>query len=909
MALIHKNNNAIYSGVSKQANELRLDGYVEEMVNCYPTIQYGVCRRKPTQFLSSSIIASDNQFFHSYDRGLSGESSEQYIVTIDNTNGLRVLDVLSGTYKTVTYAGNAHKYLENSNPELGFSAITIKDTTFIANKDIIPLMQGQTSSTVNYKSIVLNMHGYSESVVVSASDKNGNAMPLTALAPARIRKFTDTLNPNINYYAISSAGATITITVDGKAVSYTTKVRDNGVNIIPETMGEYRTNIMSLLTSELGSGYKVTLDSSGSIYVYKLDGTAITLTTSSISYPASVTTNPQALSKFPNYKWTFHSEYNSSAVVVNSIGSGSGTQFIQSLSDYDKQAFVWVKQVSPDSTFPYTFYVELRETNGSTIASFNTSATSTTGVASAISAWALGLADFTASVSGSVVKITRDSGADFDVILSDTYGNQASKAFKGSISTLDDVPKSFPFKNTILRVKGVQAIDSASYWIKYDGNKWNETFDPNMLSKVNDETMPHKLTRNADGTFTLAVVDWNDLAVGDSDSNPMPEFFGDSIRDMFIIGGRFGIVSRNGITLSQQGNFFNFFRTTILQLLDDSAITTYIDSSKSVGLEYAVELQGNIVLFGDKLQFALDGSRAISPKTISVQPISGFEINKNVKPISVGDSVFFIVKKSGYSAVMEMSKNTISSSIRADDISAHIPDYIDSDIMQIVSSQQDNAVFLRSRSRYDTIYVYKYFGSDQQRLQTSWSKWTFASKINSVFAFNGKLYLFGSRFNTTVPIEEYPLATAWYDTRYWIDETSWVDGEIATSPSFEYVEINSNTYNGDYRDNGTIRYDSTVELSEWVYSNSNIKDPRINVLVKTIDISSVDGSNFNLTVEDKERGTSRSIPAIYTVDRRPYISGNAKNMKISIESNGGDGFQISSISLEGQINARSRNVR
>jgi hypothetical protein len=84
-----------------------------------------------------------------------------------------------------------------------------------------------------------------------------------------------------------------------------------------------------------------------------------------------------------------------------------------------------------------------------------------------------------------------------------------------------------------------------------------------------------------------------------------------------------------------------------------------------------------------------------------------------------------------------------------------------------------------------------------------------------------------------------------------------------------------------------------------------VKEMRGTLLIKTAIISSAENSNFSLVVEDKERGTSRAIPAEYTVNRKPYISGNSKNMKIKIKSVGGSGFQINAISLEGQYNGRS----
>lgn len=906
MALIHNNNLGIYAGVSRQALDLRPADACEEMINCFPSIPYGVQRRNPTQLISTAVLAEDNQFSHSYDRGLSGESSEQYLITIDKVNGLRVFDIDSATYRTVTYSGAALTYLENSNPEIGFSAITVKDTTFIANKDIVPLRKGETATSVNYSLLTLNMAGYSKVIVTPVGMWAWYLVnkTITSLAPARIK----TYKTSGNLYAIASVGAITTVTVDGVSVVYTTKVKNDGYNIIPETLGEYRVNLAETLRTALGSGYNVSIGVSGEVYVYKMNGTAI-VTTSALTFPTSVVANPPAIASFSWWGWVWLSEANNGTNPITITG-GATTKLTQTASDYDKKAFIWIKQVSVDTTFPYTFYVTLRETNGTVISTTSSAATSTTGVASAINTWAAGVSGFTSAVSGSVVKITRTSGVAFEIVISDTYGSQASSAWIGSVTEMGDLPKSFPFKDTIVKIDGVQRADDVAYWVKYDGNRWVESRDPNMLWQMDDTTMPHKLTRNADFTFTLSVVDWADILVGDENTQAIPEFLGNSIKDLFFIGGRMGILTKNGISLSQQGVFENFFRTTILSLLDDSAITTYIDSSRSVGLEYAVELQGNIILFGDKLQFALDGNKALSPKTISVQPVSGFEINKNVKPISVGDSVFFLVSKNGYSSLMEMNKSSISSNIKAFDVSAHVPNYISADIMQITASTRDNAVFLRSRSNKNTIYMYNYFGTEVERTQMAWSKWVFDMDIKAIFAFDKNLYIFGNRYDTTVPLDQFSLATVWDDTKVWLDETYWVDDQILSAPSFERLDISSYGIGANFKDLGTVTYQSEVELSEWALTSSTTKQKELrgNLLIKTIEVSSADASNFSLVVEDKERATSRLIPAQYTVNRKPFISGNAKNMRIKLRSTNGDGFQINSISLEGQYNVRSKRV-
>ena len=911
MALIHSNNLGLYVGVSRQAIDLRLPTHSEEMINCYPSLQYGVTRRNPAQKVGSSMLLSNNQFMHTYDRGLSGDSSEQYVMTIDKANALKVFDVQAGVYRTVTYNGDAQQYLESSNPEIGFSAITIKDVTFLANKDINPRLIGSTAITAN-KSIFTFGNGYSITAVSSFKIVNGTykwgSTTYDTLAPARLRQYSGS---GVTGYAVSSTGATIQFTIDGTVFNYTVSLKSNGQSVLPETLYETRTNIKNLILDKLGTGYQVDMLSGNKLEIYKMDGTAIVSTFGSLTFPATAETTPEAIrnSPTPTTTWTAIAQVNSGATPF-AITSGSASRNWTTLSTYNKQAFIWISQVSVDTAFPYTFTITLKETNGTVIGTTTSSDTSTSGVASAFASWADATpAGFTAVASGSVCKITRDNGTAFEVLITDTYGDQASSAWIGTVTTMDDLPKKFPFKDTVVKVDGIDKNDDNAYWVKFDGNQWIEHRDPNIANVIDDTTMIHKITRNSDLTFTMSKVDWIDLNVGDTDSNPVPEFIGSSIKDLFFVNGRLGILTKNGISLSQQGVFSNFFRTTVLKLLDDSSITTYIDSSKSVGLEYASELQGSIILFGDKLQFQIDASRAITPSSISVQPISGYEINKNVKPISVGDSVFFLVSKNGYSSMYEMTKETLSSNINALDVSSHVPDYIDSDIVKMVASPRDNAVFLKSRANSTTIFMYKYMRDGGTYQQQSWSKWVFAVDIYSIFCFDKYLYIFGNRYDTTVPVEEYPLVGIWDDTKLWLDETVWYDNSVPSYPTMERIDIDPYGVEATFIDVTTVRYQSYIELSEWFLANSKSeKEIRGSLLVKTIDISAADNSSFSLVIDDKERGTSRSLASSYTVDRKPYIGGNSKNTRIKIVSTNGGGFQINSISLEGQYNVRSKKV-
>jgi hypothetical protein len=895
------------------------------MINAYPTISSGVRRRNPTVQVNTNTLIEDNQFVHSYDRGLAGESSEQYIITIDRVNGLRVMDASTGQYRTVTYSGSALKYLESSNPEVGFSALTIKDTTFIANKDIIPEIIGDgTTTTFNYKSINVSTTGYSSvySTLDSTAVDNNISSIKKNLAPARIKTYTGLAPAYISVevlpdvqrrqkvynkvvYADSAEGATTTIVVDGASIVYKTSVSQVGLNYYPESIFEYRTNIYSLLSGKLDkSKYRVLLGTNGAIEIYKIDGTAIT-TTTSITYPSDVTATPPAMSQ-DIQSWSVVSSANLGSDAIVNVTSSTSSGKTSNASTYDKESYIWIKYASVDPAFPYSYTCTLYNTDGTTISSHTYSGINSDTIAASFATWANGLTGFTGVSSGAIVKIKRTSGADFTIVMSDSYGNQGSYAWKGVVTSMGDLPKHFPYKDTIVKVDGIQRNDDVAYWVKYNGTQWAESIDPTMNNVILDSSMPHKLVRNADFTFTLSSIEYDDILVGDANSQAIPEFIGSPVKDLFFVNGRFGILTKNGISLSQQGEFTNFFRTTVLTMLDDSAITTYIDSNKSVGLEYAIEMQGSIVLFGDKQQFVIDATKGITPSSLTVSPISGYEINKAVRPISIGNFIIFASQVGDYSSLMEMSLETLTANIRATDISSHVPNYIDKDLTTLVGSERNSCIFLRSKTNRDTIYVWKYHLEGNENKQSAWSKWVFSYDISSIVSFDRYLYLLGKRYNATVPTSEFTFSDTIDFSRSIIFETYISYGAILANPSYEKIDIDPYSVTSTFKDNGTVIYNSEIELSEWsLIDKQLIKEMRGTLLVKTAMISSVEDSNFNLVVEDKERGTVRTIPAVYTVDRKPYISGNSKNMKIKIKSVNGYGFQINAISLEGQYNGRS----
>ena len=78
---------------------------------------------------------------------------------------------------------------------------------------------------------------------------------------------------------------------------------------------------------------------------------------------------------------------------------------------------------------------------------------------------------------------------------------------------------------------------------------WVETIKPGIPYQLDPTTLPHKLTRTADGWFEVAPITWEDRRVGDETTNPTPFFVGRNINGMFFYRNRFGSVSYTHLTL------------------------------------------------------------------------------------------------------------------------------------------------------------------------------------------------------------------------------------------------------------------------------------------------------------------------------------------------------------------------
>lgn len=253
-----------------------------------------------------------------------------------------------------------------------------------------------------------------------------------------------------------------------------------------------------------------------------------------------------------------------------------------------------------------------------------------------------------------------------------------------------------------------------------------ETSKPGEEYKLDPATMPHKLVREADGTFTFGPVEWDDRLVGDLDSNPTPSFVGSQIRDIFFFRNRLGVVANEAFIMSRPAKYFNFWIETITAALDSDPIDGDASHNKVSILKWAVPFQKALMLFSDSTQFQITAEGTLTQRTAKADPVTEFESSAMCRPVGLGQDVFFAQEREGSTGVFEyyVEQETVSND--AADTTAHVPNYVPSGVFKMAGCSVLDTLIVLTLEERNALYVYKYYwGDEQKKLQSSWSKFTF----------------------------------------------------------------------------------------------------------------------------------------------------------------------------------------
>lgn len=471
--------------------------------------------------------------------------------------------------------------------------------------------------------------------------------------------------------------------------------------------------------------------SSSGVRVFTFDGVEKTVTNLGASYLAGLTNPAEDLSAITVADYTFvvNRKKKVEEAAASSIGLSSHEALVNVVAgNYGKTYKIIING---------TTVAEYQTPDGSTAS--HTSAVDTVWIADQLRQdlvaagyntgfWEVGRYHSTLHI--------KNTSFDFSLAVEDGYSGNNMKAVKDETQKFTDLPLYGPEGFTV-KITSSAETGYDDYWVMLTKTNsannfgtWEEVKKPGVVSGLDAATMPHALVKNTDGSFTFKPLTWDTRQSGDVDSNPNPSFVGRYLSKIIFHRGRLGVLCDENVVFSRSGSFFNFYRQTLTALLDDDPLDIATTHTKVSILNHAVPFQEMLILWSDRTQFRLAGNDLLTAKTASLKPTTEYPNSSKVSPVVAGDRMFYVVDRGDWSGLYEYIVDKTIETGSASEVSNHVPEYIPSGVFRLQAAPEHEVLVMLSAKEPDTLTIYKYFNSNQEKLQSAFFKWTFPGVLS-----------------------------------------------------------------------------------------------------------------------------------------------------------------------------------
>jgi hypothetical protein len=737
MAAISQKISNIIGGVSQQPDSIKVGNQLRICDNYYPDVAYGLTKRPGLRGIRKLDNAvADGTWFTIF-----RDDQEKYIIQFSKAGALKVWSANNGIQQTVnSVAAESIAYATHTQSS-DLQTLQINDYIFVLNRKKV-VAAGTTASAAQtpYAFVNINTVAYSSKYIIKIDSTTFSySTPQTTSPPQAqlnvddiITNLVNSINGNANYVA-QGIGNVIHIR------------RANNADFAIEAKGGNT-------------------------------GTSIE------AFKGSVISVAQLPRQFIN---------NLKIKVAGSVESGADDYWVifKTSDNTTTGAGTWEETIAPETITDFNEetmpHVIIREANGtftyrqldetSAIASAGTSVV--TGIPTSVS--------ITSATSGGHVvdeqfEVTGGTGKNLrlrvnkvkTVTVSNSYAASSSSHVRQQTTTTTYFSGNFRLKSTKTTyswfLSGVQigvtsndnplVIGDTTYVINSSfqtiSNQLragltsikttNGVIDTISIQQAGQGyTATNVVSNKAGDTFTINTVNtaplegdanrlnyWKYREVGDTETNPMPSFVGSVIDAIAFYKNRIVFSSRQNVITSQAGDYFNFFASTVITIVDSDPIDLSASSLKPVKLNYAIPSSRGLLLFGDNAQYILETTtESFSPKTAEINLLSSYSQTDTIAPVDIGSSYLFLEEGDKASSIFEMDiKDVAGAKSNSIELTRIIPTYIPAAIYGMKASPAAGTVALLSKQELSTMYLYRFFQNGDTRI-SGWFRWQLPGTI------------------------------------------------------------------------------------------------------------------------------------------------------------------------------------
>jgi len=734
-------------GISEQPDEQKLPGQVRDAVNVVPDITDGLTKRPGTEYIATlgNVYATGSWF--SYYR----DDNEAYIGNVRTDGTVRVYKCSDGTEIVASANDSAGTYLAHSNPG-DIEALTINDTTFLVNKTY-PVALTSDLTTKSQKDTVAGSSPF------YTANKNGHAVyvELKQIAPRRsyaLNIFNNETPQTL--YSATSVELILSNENDNRGINNAIAAPDDG---------DYSANkYKDVDHANYEAQYGPACPAAGSVIDVQTanatKGICTRVTILGQPFVSRFITNtgndepdrPQYNCQYTGRIELLHggsydsTNINSTPYEVLVNGYYHKVKVKSETSSAQRGNIARVRPIPVD--------IE-QETSISAAAVINS-------LNQAINDGAGGTVR--SRIIGNGLYLWSNSTFNVEALESDLFNIVTDE-----VNDVTELPSSCR-NGFIVKVSNSAAVQDDDYYLKFIGDNntdgtghWIECAQPEIKYKLDPASMPYVLTRVSTSSFTVgqwktgSTSNWNERQVGDELTNPAPSFVGKKISKLLYHRDRLVALSDSNIIMSQPGDLGNFWNNTALTFSGDDRIDISC-SSPSGGINSLVdgiEINTGLVLFSENAQYLFStDSDKLSPETAQVYPLSVFNYNTSIHPISLGTSLGFVDNAGKYSRFFEMLNVRRETEPEVVEQRKVVSRLLNKDL-DIFTNSRENAYILMGKITTNEIYGFRYYNVSGKRLQGAWFKWKFQKNIFHFVIIQDDLYIiFDDRTLVKISLKE-----------------------------------------------------------------------------------------------------------------------------------------------------------
>jgi len=355
---------------------------------------------------------------------------------------------------------------------------------------------------------------------------------------------------------------------------------------------------------------------------------------------------------------------------------------------------------------------------------------------------------WTLTVYGNSLLITRINGGvpdSFTISAKGGIDTQGLYVFQDQVNNIGRLPNQSDHDRVVKIVNTSSSADD--YYVKFvadDGvsgrGYWEETIAPGVSPGLDASTMPHELVNTATDTFVFRQISYEDRLVGDDESNEHPSFVGQKITAGFFHNNRLGFLSKDNVSMSQAGDFYNFYHASAQTVIDSDPIDISCSSVRPTALHAVIPTAQGVVLFSEDQQFIMfSDTGVLTPALTTIRTISNYEMDSTIEPVDVGTTINFISKTPGYSRIFGMVTRGQQENPQVLDISRVVKEWISPDIDSIIASPQNSLIAISGQD-LNEVFLFAYYSNGRENVMQSWFSWLMPGTVQFLATNSDNMY-------------------------------------------------------------------------------------------------------------------------------------------------------------------------